>query len=187
MTDPTIDVKFSISPDSKNIIIEDDTTGWGDVAKTNVTAVSLKFYTDLAHTDEVAEVTTLLPVTSKEIDFTSTTDEVSLAFIAEYGTYLPDGVYYYTLSYTQDAGGDSTSPLTKDDGVFYNTRVVEGNINSDLLDFLTGVQAYNYKMEYPKLEEIRRRDNILFAIESAEFLSEIDNVENLLSLLQRLE
>lgn len=176
MPDPTIDIKVSISSDATVLTIEDDTIGWGTIAKDDITASELNIYSDAAHTDLIKQITTLLTENSVEIDFDTDEDFQTL------GTYLPDGVYYYDLTYTY-----ATGTLTKDDGVFYSTKIVEGNIDDDLLTFLTGVQAYNYKMEYPLLEEIRRRSNILDAINDAEFLSEIDNVENLLSLLQRLE
>lgn len=180
-----VDVKFSISPDSKSIVIEDDSTGWGTPARTDIDSVSLKIFNDAEHTDPVGglEITTLLPTVSKEIDFTSTTDAVSLAFIAEYGSYLPDGVYYYEVEYFD--GGVSQG--SKDDGVFYSTRVIESNINTDLLELLTAVGSFERAMDYGKLENIRRRDNILFAVESAEFLSEAENVETLIAFLQRLE
>lgn len=180
-----VDIKVSISSDAKKLVIEDDSTGWGTPARTDIDSSLLVFYTDEAHTDEIGRTTALLPTVSDEIDFNSTDggDTLSQAFITEFGSYLPDGLIYYEVEYFDGA----VSQGSKTDGVIYSTRIIEGNINSDLLDFLTGIKAYNYRMNFPRLEEIRRRDNILFAIESAEFLSEAENVENLIDFLERLE
>jgi len=187
MADPIIDVKFSISPDAKSITIEDDTTGWGGssgIDKSDITGVTLTI-TDNSETPvTLVELTDNYPVdgaVSYPVETGNTLqDEDEWDGLST--DYLPDGVYNYTLEYTY-----STGSLKKDDGVFYSTRIIEGNINKDLLDFITGVQAFNRKLNFPKLEEIRRRDNLLFAVESAEFLSEKENVEDLISLIQRLE
>jgi hypothetical protein len=185
MADPIIDVKFSISPDAKSITIEDDTTGWGGssgIDKSDITGVTLTI-TDNSETPvTLVELTDNYPVdggVSYPIDTNNTLQDEWTGLSTDY---LPDGVYNYTLEYTY-----STGSLTKNDGVFYSTRIIEGNINKDLLDFITGVQAFNRKLNFPKLEEIRRRDNLLFAVESAEFLSEKENVEDLISLIKRLE
>ena len=175
MAEPTIDIKVSITPDSEVMIVEDDTLGWGTPDAADITAVEVNIYTDVLKTDLVVQITDNI-VTGAAVELIIATDTLL-------GTeQLADGVYYYDMTYTY-----ATGTLTKEDGIFYNTRVVEGNINDDLLDFIIGAQAYNYKAKFPKLEEIRRRDNILFAVESAEYKSETQNVENLLSLIQRLE
>ena len=174
-----IDVKFSISSDAKSITIEDDTS-WSEEDKGNITSATLVI-TDIDD-EEIASLTddyTDGAVTYPDPTFSNTLDDEWTGLTTEY---LPDGIYKYVLHYL----GDEID-LSKTDGVFYSTRIVEENINKDLLTFLTGVQAYNYKMDYPLLEEIRRRDNILYAITNAEFLSETDNVINLLDLLKRLE
>ena len=177
MADQIIDIKFKISSDAKSISIEDDTT-WSEELKSNITSATLVI-TDIdgepiaSLTDDYTDGAVTYPVSSDTLneEWTGLSKE-----------YLPDGIYKYVLHYIGD-GID----LSKEDGVFYSTKIVESNIDTDLLTFLTGVQAYNYKMDYPLLEEIRRRDNILFAVNNAEFLSEETNVTNLLDLLKRLE
>jgi len=185
MADPTIDVKFSISPDAKSITIEDDTTGWGGTSgidKSDITGTSLVI-TDNSDTPiTIVNLDDNYPVDGAVTYPVNSENELQDEWDGLGTNYLPDGVYNYTLEYTYSEG-----TLTKSDGVFYSTRIIEGNINKDLLDFITGVQAFNRKLNFPKLEEIRRRDNLLFAVESAEFLSEKENVEDLIALIQRLE
>jgi len=181
MAEPIIDIDVSISSDSKTMVVSDDTQNWGDssIEKVNITVVDINLYSDSAKTTLVVQITdNIVTGGSKTLVIEDDT---------ELGTeQLPDGVYYYTISYTQDTGG-GTNPLTKSDGVVYSTKIVEYNINDDLLDILQNSYTYKELVTFPKLEEVRRRSNILDAVNDAEFLSEIENVENLLSLLQRLE
>lgn len=179
-----IDVKFSISSDAKSITIEDDTSWSESTDKDDVTSVILEITDNKGNsiaylTDDYTKGAITYPNPSSS----ETLDEVWTGLTTDY---LPDGIYKYELQYISDTV-ENPFVYIKEDGVFYSTRIVEENINKDLLTFLTGVQAYNYKMDYPLLEEIRRRDNILYAITNAEFLSETDNVINLLDLLKRLE
>lgn len=181
MADQIIDIKFKISPDAKSITIEDD-TAWDEELQSNITSTTLVITDNSDVPVIIANLTDNYAdgaVTYPAIDSSNTLDDEWTGLTTEY---LPDGIYKYELHYL-----GSGIDLSKLDGVFYSTKIIEGNINKDLLTFLTGVQAYNYKMDYPLLEEIRRRDNILFAINDAEFLSEENNVTNLLNLLKRLE
>ena len=183
-SDLVIDINLYISSDATSITITDDTQAWGTdgIDKSNILVATLEIYDDelyttLLHTEDVVDI--LGVDGSVEIDIADFSESSP-------GTELPNGVYGYKLSYTHNVVGFD-SPVTKDDGVFFSTRLLEQGINDDLLDLLTGVQAYNYKMDFPKLEELRRRDNILFAIEAAEFLSQIDNVKSLIDFSERLE
>lgn len=180
-----IDINLYISSDATSITITDDTQNWGTdgIDKSNILVATLEIYDDelyttLLHTEDIVDI--LGVDGSVEIDISDFDTPT------ETGTTLPNGVYGYKLYYTHNVVGFD-SPVVKTDGVFFSTRLLEQGINDDLLELLTGVQAYNYKMDFPKLEELRRRDNILFAIEAAEFLSQIDNVKTLIDFSERLE
>jgi len=178
MSKPSIDINVSITPDAKKITISDNTPDWGTggIYKDDITSLTIIVFdtdgiTELINSNQDIVNTASLEVIVSDLN---TEDE------------LPDGVYPYSLSYAYDTGSE-TGTLTLNDVSFVNTAEVERNIDHDLLDVLVGLQAYNFRMDYSRLEEIRRRDNILFAVNSADFISEAENAKALLHFLKRLE
>lgn len=172
-----IDLQFRISSDALTLNIYDDSIGWGeggDPIRTDIDSVEIILYD---YNDTI-----LATITDNPLD-----SFIELSVVDDLGYTtdgLPNGIYKYKVTYS------STTPSwtqVKADGRFYSTTLLEQHINDDLLDVLVGIQAYNYRLDYPKLEEIRRRDNILFALNTAEYLADEENVLGLISYLERVE
>lgn len=177
MSKPSIDINVSITPDAKKITISDSTPDWGGdgIFREDVTAVNFIIYDVDGATELINSNQNIVNVASLEV----LSSDLGLEK-------LSDGVYTYELFYDYNTGTE-TGTLTLTEAAFVNTAEVERNINNDLLDVLVGLQAYNFRMNYSRMEEIRRRDNILFAVESANFVSQTENAKTLLQFLKRLE
>lgn len=173
MPEPIVDLNFYIASDATTVTVSDNTQNWGDggIDKSNITATEII----ISDNDDTVLITLTDTVTDAAIEIDIEDDIPSL------GTELPDGIYKFSATYTHATG---TLEAT---GYFFSTRLLEQNINDDLLDLLTGVQAYNAKIDYEGLERLRRRDNVIFAIEAAEYLSQLENVETLIEFAKKLE
>lgn len=178
MSKPSIDINVSITPDAGKITISDNTPDWGTggIYKDDINSLSIIVFDTDGTTELVNSNHDIVNVSSLEL----------VAADLGVGDELPDGVYSYSLSYDYNTGSE-TGTLVLNGAAFVNTAEVERNIDHDLLDVLVGLQAYNFRMDYSRLEEIRRRDNILFAVNSADFISEAENAKTLLQFLKRLE
>jgi len=173
-----IDVDFSVSSDAGTLTMRDDSTGWGeggDPEKADIDVFSL----DVKDSDGVSLLAA--PKTDNILN-----DAVEFDAVDDFGfpsTGMPNGIYRYTVTYTYTGG-----PWTQTkNGTFYVTTQLEQNINTDLYNLLTGVKAFNYNLDFNKLEEIRRRDNLMYAVNVAEYLSDETTVTELIDYLERIE
>lgn len=167
------DLSLKIASDSSRLYVTDNSYGWGtdgdaekaDVTGTSVTITNTVLSINYTFTDNV--VTGVIEISASDLGFSDGK--------------IDDAIYDFVYSIT------ATPTVDDKIGKFVSYRSIEGNINHDLLAELNSGKSYDDVLDLQIVTDIRRRDNLLFALQSAEYFSDVDNIENLISLLENLE
>lgn len=171
------DLSLKIASDSSRLYVTDNSYGWGtdgdaekaDVTGTSVTITNTVLGINKTFTYGASDnlVTNVIEISASELGFSDGK--------------IDDAIYDFVYSIT-------AIPTVDDKiGKFVSYRSIEGNINHDLLEELNSGKSYDDVLDLQIVTDIRRRDNLLFALQSAEYFSDVDNIENLISLLENLE
>ena len=171
-----IDLDIRISGDSTELYIIDNSIGWGEDGTPNKVDIDNSVII-IKDKDDNVLLTINYPIVA--IDNTLVVEPSDLGM----SDTIEDAIYKYT--YTLEDTGAAWSQTKNGEFVVYKT--LERNIHSDLLEELNKFKAYNEKIDYEVLTEIRRRSNLLNGIKSAEFYAETDNIQNILDYLKILE
>ena len=171
-----IDLDIRISGDASELYILDDSIEWGEDGTPDKVDIDNSIII-IKDVDGVTLLTINYPIVAIDNTIVVEPSDLGMTDVIE------DAVYKYT--YTLEDTGAGWSQTKNGEFVIY--RNVEQNIHTDLLTELNKFKAYNEKIDYEVLTEIRRRSNLLNGIKSAEFYAETDNIENIIDYLKILE